>query len=123
MSKARLWAPSVGWALVILVATSLPASTLPSLPAIPGLDKLVHAFLYGVLGALAVRPALATGRGARSLAWLVIAIAAFAALDEVHQLLVPGRSADPFDWMADMAGALLGMLLRLMAPRRRETRT
>jgi VanZ family protein len=120
MSKARLWAPSVVWALVVLAATSLPASAFPPLLRIPGLDKLVHMAMYGVLAALGARPALASSRGAKGIAWLLAGIALFAALDELHQIWIPGRSADVFDWVADMGGALLGIVLRLMAPRRRE---
>jgi VanZ family protein len=34
---------------------------------------------------------------------------AFGALDEVHQLWIPGRTADPIDWAADAAGSVVGI--------------
>jgi VanZ family protein len=38
-------------------------------------------------------------------------IAALGAIDEWHQLAVPGRSADVRDWLADVIGALLGIVV------------
>lgn len=32
-------------------------------------------------------------------------------LDELHQLLVPGRSADVLDWLADFSGSILAVLI------------
>jgi VanZ family protein len=32
-------------------------------------------------------------------------------IDELTQLLVPNRSADPRDWAADMCGVLLGCVV------------
>lgn len=36
--------------------------------------------------------------------------AVLAALDECHQCFVPGRIADPFDWMLDLVGVLAGII-------------
>jgi VanZ family protein len=41
----------------------------------------------------------------------VVAIAAFAAVDEWHQEFVPGRAADPIDWAADVVGAAAGLIV------------
>jgi VanZ family protein len=32
-------------------------------------------------------------------------------LDEVHQLLIPGRSCELLDFLADMVGGILGMVV------------
>lgn len=121
MSVAHRWVPAILWGALILVATSLPASTLPSAPAFPGADKVVHAAMYGVLGWLAARAVADRGRGVRGIA--ILGIAALAVGDEWHQRWIPGRSADVFDWMADVAGATLGASLLRTALLRRETRT
>jgi len=126
MSRARRWAPSIAWSAVILVATSLPGSTFPSVSSVPGADKVVHGVMYGVLGFLVTR-ALDIGRapgwGGRVSGGLA-AIAAFGALDEWHQRWIPGRGADSLDWGADVAGAAFGTLLYLRsALERRETST
>jgi VanZ family protein len=35
----------------------------------------------------------------------------YAGVDELHQMLIPGRSAELLDWLADGAGAFLGILV------------
>lgn len=70
----------------------------------PPFDKLYHAGNFGVLGALLYG---ATGR-----AWLGVLLASlYGVSDEVHQMYVPGRSADLFDWAADTVGAAVAVLL------------
>lgn len=78
----------------------------------PPWDKLYHAGNFGVLAALLY---LATGR-----AWLAVLLASlYGVSDELHQAFVPGRSADPADWLADTAGALAAVLLVRLWRRRR----
>ncbi|MBK7863377.1 MAG: VanZ family protein [Archangiaceae bacterium] len=61
-------------------------------------DKVTHAIEYGVLAALLLR---ATQRPALSL----LSTFAYGVSDEVHQYFVPGRTASPFDALADLTGA------------------
>lgn len=72
--------------------------------ALPHLDKVVHVGIFGlvvVAGAWAGVP----GR------WLVPVLAAHAALSEVVQdVLLPGRSGDVVDVLADLGGIGLGMV-------------
>jgi len=110
MAKARVyWWIAAAWAIVIFLLSSIPGK---SMPQIPGLqyDKVIHALVYSVLGALfflALRhtSSFATGR--------IVALAALFALaygltDEFHQLFVPGRSAELYDALADGIGGLIG---------------
>ena len=125
MSDARRWAPSAVWGMVILIATSIPGSAIPEGPSIPGIDKVVHGLLYGVLGWVVGR-ALTEGRGRR--AWqvwgrAVVVMTGLAAADEWHQQWIPGRGADALDWVADVAGVTLGASLSRAAQVRRETRS
>jgi VanZ family protein len=99
------WIPVALWAGVILTGTSIP--TIPGPPAAAGMDKLVHLTMYGVLGVLALRAAW-DGTPRTAIVTLA-AIAVFAAADEWHQRLIPTRSADVGDWIADVAGATLGI--------------
>ena len=50
-------------------------------------------------------------RGWRSLGAMCLLVAAYAATDEFHQAFVPGRHADPWDWVVDVAGAGLALWL------------
>ena len=49
------------------------------------------------------------GHGWRGAAWALLAASAYGATDEFHQLFVPGRSCDVFDWLADTTGAALAV--------------
>ena len=104
----KRWGPVVAWAAIILFGTSIPGPALPPGPA--GSDKLLHFVIYAILGLLAGRAALAHGGPwGRTIVLTLVAVAAFAALDEWHQGLVPGRYPDVADWVADIAGATLGV--------------
>ncbi len=120
--SARRWVPPALWAALILVLTSIPNLDVGG-AGFPGADKLVHGSLYLVfawLVARAVGPR--NGRGAQ-LVQTVAIVALFAALDELHQLWVPGRTADLLDWGADVLGALLGVLADRLPLFRREPAT
>lgn len=108
------------WAVFILAATSVP---MPAIDAPAGADKGVHWILYFVLGALSARAVLAN-REARvgELALVFGAILLFAALDELHQHWIPGRSAEIRDWVADAVGSVCGMTAVVLLARRRPAR-
>ena len=118
----RAWRGAALWAAVILVGTSIPGRELPRAPL--GTDKLVHVALYATLGWLTARALRADGlvRGS-AVALALAALAAFGGVDELHQSLIPGRGADPFDWLADVIGAAVGLLYPLSPTLRPEHRT
>lgn len=79
-------------------------------------DKVVHAGLYAVLGAL-----LRLGSGRATVA--VAGAGLVGLLDEwLVQARVPGRHPDPLDLLADVAGAALGALAVGAVARRRRGR-
>jgi VanZ family protein len=93
-----------------LVVTSVPGSAVPVDVGHP-IDWAVHAGIYGMLGLLVARAAgLASWPGRRS-AWAGAVIAVAAALDEVHQVFIPGRDGSPADWAFDTLGVVVGLLL------------
>ncbi|QDR81988.1 VanZ family protein [Sporomusa termitida] len=75
--------------------------------------KVAHGVNYFVLGCLAYQ-ALRLHLGIQKKAWLVavtmLFCAAFAAVDELHQVYVPGRSGELRDVMIDSGSALAGIL-------------
>ncbi len=110
------------YAAAIFTVSSLPPA--PALPSVEGADKALHFAAYAGLGFLFARayrvrwPGLSTWGLAN---WSLLSAALYGLLDEVHQAFVPGRSADPADWLADSLGAAAGVLLYLLARRRRGT--
>lgn len=118
---ASLILPPLVWAGIIvgLSAQSQPADIeLPS-----GADKVIHAGVYFVLGALTARalrgydfPAVKAARLA------LILCAVFGISDEFHQSTVPGRVPDMMDWAADLIGALIGAWTWVIFQARRQQR-
>lgn len=91
-----------------------------------GWDKLAHVAVFAVMG---LAYGLASGRqGWRMLLWCVLGALAVGAMDELHQLRLPGREPGWDDLLADGVGGLLGGLglhagyawLKLRGQRRRE---
>ncbi len=80
--------------------------------AYPGIDKLGHFLVHGVLvmilhaGARTLMPS----QGAyRRMLMVLMLSAALGLFDELHQLLVAGREFDLFDVLANLLGALAGL--------------
>jgi VanZ family protein len=102
---------ALGWAGVIFYLSSQPGADIPSL--FVGEDKLLHAFVFGILGFFTLGAMKTTPDGYRPFQpWLaVIVVTVYGVLDEFHQHFVPGRTPDIYDVMADAAGAMLGVWL------------
>jgi VanZ family protein len=103
------WILLVGWCGMIFWQSSSPLP--PETPSLPGLDKLAHAAIYGLLAYLAARAFATLPRAAEARltsAAAVLFAAFYGFTDEFHQTFVPGRSADLWDLAADLAGALAG---------------
>jgi VanZ family protein len=102
--------PAVIWAALIFVASSIPSEDIPASPILD-YDKLIHMAIYFVFAALMYRalrfggisPALRT----RAAILTIGIITLYGATDEFHQHFVPGRTMDVFDWVADVAGGIL----------------
>ena len=106
---AAAWGPAVLWAsgLFLLSGISEPPPALEPLLLIP--DTVAHFVLYLVLGGLVAR-ARVRGRSRIPHAVLLAAAVGYAAFDEWRQGPVPGRTPEPSDWLADVAGLLAGYL-------------
>ncbi len=120
------WADLWRYELPLLACMAL-ITALSSRPSLPGPGERgsllrdvfnygSHAFIYGVLAILAWR--VLVFRAPRLPAWLRahprLSATLFALLfgisDEIHQSFVPGRTASPWDILADVLGAAIAML-------------
>jgi VanZ family protein len=70
-------------------------------PVPQGWDKVAHFACFSVITALLWR-----GTCGRAPLAVLGAVVAFAALDEVHQIFMPARSAEFLDFVADAAAAM-----------------
>ena len=96
--------------IVIFSLSSIPGESLPHTD-ISFADKAVHFIVYAVLAFFSARAFLqGPAESTRSLVQAYAASAglclAWGASDEIHQLLVPGRSCDFWDFCADAASVL-----------------
>ena len=103
-----MWGPALTLMALIFSVSSM--STPPALPKHTS-DVVVHAIVYGVLGALMLR-GFAHGRWCRitrrAAALSILASALYGVSDEFHQYFVPGRNAEVGDVVADAVGAFFG---------------
>jgi VanZ family protein len=102
---------ALGWAGVIFYLSHLPGADIP--PMFYGEDKLIHAFVFGILGIFTLGAMKTRADGYRAFQpWLAVTlVTAYGVLDEFHQHFVPGRTPDIHDVMADAVGGMLGVWL------------
>ncbi len=77
-------------------------------------DKIIHFLSFGIMGWLMARGLVNSGYFflRKNFYWLVPLVGLiFSILDEYHQSLVPGRTPDIFDLLADFSGVCLFMFL------------
>jgi VanZ family protein len=116
----RYHAPLIFWASAILVVSSIPYMQVPDL-GFSLEDKCGHMAEYFVLGlcmarSLSARPVPA----GRFVLILFVAATLFAAVDEAHQLFIPGRFASWTDFLADFLGVSLSIPLGIRFRRAEE---
>jgi VanZ family protein len=101
--------PALLWCLTIFGLSAIRRVPVIRFPI--QVDKVVHTVLFGILCFLAWRafffqPLFPRVREkAMTLAFVFSCL--YGISDELHQLFVPGRSADVYDAIADAAGALI----------------
>ena len=110
--KLLVYFPLVVYWLILLTATSIPAANMPSIEMI---DKVNHLVAYFGLSVLLFLTFLFQRKYKLSLIKIslypIIICAIYGALDEIHQMFIPGRSAEFLDWLADFGGATLAVAL------------
>ncbi len=77
-------------------------------------DKIIHVFAYFVLGITLIAAIKANfiHYGRKKILWIVLLIGTLYGIsDEYHQSFIPGRCAEFFDWMADIAGIILSLTM------------
>jgi VanZ family protein len=112
------WLTAAAVALAVtLVLTHVPQLELPGQTARWGVDKLIHAGAYGAVMLLTLRAMGRVATWPRMLAMAAL-LAVVGVVDEYTQPLM-GRTASVYDWLADVAGLLLGMSIWRIARRHR----
>jgi VanZ family protein len=98
----------------VLMAGSFYFSSKSRLSAMPSFhfaDKIVHFAYFGAIAACWTwwfSPRSRKEHRLRTVVFCVLLTSVYGIVDEVHQLFVPGRNCDLFDWIADTLGAFPG---------------
>ena len=106
--RPRRHLPLVIWSLIVAGLLLTPGDAVPDAGPWEGLDKPLHALLFGLHCALLARSLAASERR------LPIAAGVsglYGILLEAAQVWVPGRSWDAWDLVADFAGIAVAVLL------------
>lgn len=121
MNGLRRYAPYLAalWALTILVVSVIPGEDLPSL-SIWEPDKVMHAFVYGVLTALIFIARPQNGVFIKKLVFQAILLCIlYGFFIELIQLVLPTRKFDILDALANTVGCFIagGIILLICGKR------
>ena len=107
----RLWLPVAAYMALIFYLSSLPhpEEQLPKILFEKLGDKLLHVIEYAGLGILFYR-AFRRAAGPYAVVLAIAAASLYGVTDEVHQAFVPFRTSTWSDWIADTAGATIGVI-------------
>ena len=104
-----IFAVTAAYWLIIFGGTHLPGNPLPGGGH---RDKLAHFGAYAGLAFLLCGAVACFRRMVPAYYGAVLGlIACYGIFDELTQLLVPNRTADPLDWLADISGGLVAMVV------------
>lgn len=108
-----LLVPLILYWLLIFIGTSLPSDNLSTVLEVG--DKVKHFIAYFVLAILLGLNFHFQERwqhiSVKYLLYTLIVCATYGLLDELHQMIVPNRSAEFLDWLADLFGSTTGVIL------------
>ena len=98
--------PLIFWLLIVIVSVLMLIELKPSTSSIPYIDKFEHAFVFILL---TTTGCLAYGQ---KKSWVYAGLIALGALYEVLQaLFTVTRQASVYDWLADIAGIILAVMI------------
>lgn len=102
--------PLILYWLMLFIGTSLPSSAVPGMGVS---DKFKHFAAYAILSFMLVLTYRVQTRlpllRRNAPLFSIITTMAYGVLDELHQMLIPGRSCELGDYIADTIGAVIGV--------------
>jgi VanZ family protein len=114
---ALAWLPALLYMGLIWALSSMELASLP-VSRFPFGDKGVHFVEYTILGFLVAHATLRTWPRHHPVRTALLAIfvtGVWGFVDEIHQGMVPGRTSEALDLVADFSGATAGAMLRFAA--------
>lgn len=108
MKKFLLWTLVFGWGGLILYLTSIPSLKVSDVELISFvISSFEHFFFFGMQAVLLFFALAETLPKINYGATAIVLTSLYGLLDELHQLNVFERTADPIDWILDTIGAII----------------
>jgi VanZ family protein len=114
----RYYAPAIVWALVVLLATSIPASSIPKVLriSINDLDKLIHFVMFAVLGVLLAfafykQPEKSYTHKNFIFLAVIVGVVFGMITEGVQHFFISSRSGEYLDLVANFFGTVFGTFL------------
>ena len=108
-----VYLPLVVYWITLFILTTIPVDSIPRLFEYQ--DKIEHFVAYGVLAFLLTLALFFQKRSnllsSKAFIFAFLFILVYGAVDELHQMIVPGRYCDLYDWFANSLGGSLGIWL------------
>jgi VanZ family protein len=118
------YALALGWAILILIGTLMPAPALPPIPQwdLLSFDTFAHAVLFGgqlLLLLFGFKRDPSVTLSSSLITYSFLAVVAYGVLVEILQgSMGLGRAMDPVDAVSNTIGCFLGLLLWFLVARR-----
>lgn len=110
--KYLIYYPLIIYWIILFILTSLPTGMAITTDVS---DKINHFGAYGLLSVFLYSSFYFQNKHLilkKNPAFFVVLITSiYGALDEIHQMFVPGRSAELLDWLADFSGSIVAVLI------------
>ena len=107
-----VYLPLIFYWIILFTLTTLPAQSVPSVGVS---DKLEHLLAYFVLSILLYLTLLFQRKSVLlknyAMLFTILIVFAYGIIDELHQLMIPGRSCELLDFLADMIGGIIGIII------------
>lgn len=105
--------PLITYWIILFILTSLPAGFAIETKDIG--DKFLHFGAYALLSVLLYLNLYFQNKikvlNKFPATFTVLIASIYGLFDEIHQMFVPGRSAEFLDWLADFSGSLVAVLI------------
>lgn len=106
-----IYIPLIVYWITLFILTTIPADNVPQL--FENQDKYEHFIAYCGLAILLSLALYFQKRSilisSKAFLFALLFILAYGAVDELHQIFIPGRYCDFYDWLADSSGGILGI--------------
>ena len=107
-----VYLPLIFYWIILFTLTTLPTHSVPSVGVN---EKVEHLLAYFGLSFLLYLTLLFQKKSIilknYAVLFTFLAVFAYGIMDEVHQLLIPGRSCELLDFLADMFGGVVGIVV------------